>query len=163
MVKHTTRTALAMRRTLTLRVDGAEVEYDSVWRGHERLRPIPPPREMPRFCPECWHPLTNGRACAYCAGIRRAQRIQRLLSSQLRGRWLRRRLLGFPGRCGDCGAKLPEGAEAGRCGDCLELSRCRNVLSGCRISVGLCYVCGERAQAVHPDGRLSTRCERCLG
>ena len=49
-----------MRRTLTLQVDGAKVEFDSVWRGHERLRPSPPPREMPRFCPECWHPLPPG-------------------------------------------------------------------------------------------------------
>lgn len=150
-----------MRRTLTLRADGAEVGFDSVWHGHDRLRPIPPPREMPRFCPECWHSLPPRGPCGYCAGIRRAQRIQRLLSSQLRGRWLRRRLLGFPGRCVDCGAKLPERWEPRRCGDCLELARCRAVLSSCRIAVGLCYVCGERAQARYPDGRLSTRCERC--
>lgn len=154
-----------MRRTLNLRVDGREVQFDSIWSGHDELAhwPGPPPLpEPPTFCPECWHPLAPGDRCTYCAEIRRVKRIRKLLGAQRRGRRLRRRLLGIPGRCVDCAAKLPHNWELRRCEGCLELARCWTGLSNRRIAVGLCYICGEHPQTRHLNGRLSTRCERCL-
>ena len=155
-----------MRRTLTLRVDGVPVQFDSVWSGYDELSAWatpPPPPDPPAFCPECWYPLPPGAPCPYCAELRRAKRIRKLLGAQRRGRRLRRRLLGIKGRCVDCAAKLPRDWKFRRCEGCLELSRCWAGMSQRRIAVGLCYVCGERSQTRHSNGRLSTRCERCLG
>ena len=154
-----------MRRTLTLRIGGRDVQFDSVWNGRDELAPRPTPSMPPdlsTFCPECWYPLLPGDACSYCAGLRRVKRIRELLSTRRRGRRLRRRLLGFPGRCADCGVRLHRDWRFRRCEGCLELVRCRAGMSQRRIAAGLCYVCGERPQTRHPNGRLSTRCERCL-
>ena len=155
-----------MRRKLTLLINGAEAQFDSVWDGRRGLtwpeQKALPANAPPTFCPECWHLLAPGAPCGYCAGISRAKRIRRLLSARRRGRRLRRRLLGVRGRCVDCGAKLPQGWEPRRCEGCVELCRCWAGMSQRRIAVGLCYVCGERPQTRNPNGRLSTRCERCF-
>ena len=154
-----------MRRTLTIRVDGREVQFDSIWNGYDELSAWaapPPPPDPAAFCSECWYPLPAGEPCPYCAELRRAKWIRKLLGAQRRGRRLRRRLIGIRGRCADCAAKLPRDWEFRRCEGCLELARCWAGLSHRRIAVGLCYLCGERPQTRHPNGRLSTRCGRCL-
>lgn len=154
-----------MRRTLTIRVDGRNVQFDSIWSGRDELAPWPdqvPPPDPSTYCPDCWYPLPPGDPCSYCAELRRVKRIRKLLSTQRRGRRLRRRLIGIRSRCVDCAAKLPRGWRFRRCEGCRELARCWAGLSHRRIAAGLCYICGVRPQARHPNGRLSTRCERCL-